>query len=139
MYRLEGGWVSAYEEIVKLQATISTQHFPNTTAVSSRLSSSRPTQKQQLINYATDCIKPAYFKQKFESDLQPIVTAFKYARYFDPAKVSELKPCATDMDQLKAFTFLSDKLEDFKKELPNYLAKVDGVSPDSRMVEDSQQ
>ncbi len=53
-YRLE--WdgslaFSAYEEIVKLQATISTQHFPNTTAVASRLSSSRPTQKQQLINY----------------------------------------------------------------------------------------
>ena len=90
MYRLEGGWVSAYEEIVKLQATISTQHFPNTTAVASRLSSSRPTQKQQLINYATDCIKPAitYFKQKFESDLQPIVTAFKYARYFDPVKLA---------------------------------------------------
>ena len=63
-YRLEGDGLlafSAYEEIVKLQATISAQNFPNTTAVANKLSSNRPTQKQQLINnyYATDCIKPA--------------------------------------------------------------------------------
>ena len=104
---------SAYEEIVKLQATISTQHFPNTTAVASKLSSNRPTRKQQLINYATDCINPAiaYYKQKFEGDLKPIVTAFKYARYFDPVKVSELCPCSADIEQLKAFPFLNDRLK----------------------------
>ena len=129
--------LSAYEEIVKLHATISTQHFLNTTAIASKLSSNRPTQKQQLINFATDCIKPAitYFKQKFESDLQPIVTAFKYARYFDPPKVSELNPSATDIDHLKAFPFLSNKLEDLKKELPSYLAKVDGLSPNIDKLE----
>ena len=49
---------------------------------------------------------------------------FKYARYFDPPKVSELNPSATDIDHLKAFPFLSNKLEDLKKELPSYLAKV---------------
>ena len=133
-YRLEGDEslaFSAYEEIVKLQATISAQNFPNITAVANKLSSNRPTQKQQLINYATECIKPAigYFKQKFEGDLKPIVTAFKYARYFDPAKVSELCPSSADIDQLKAFPFLNDKLEDLKVELPIYMAKADGVSP----------
>ena len=133
-YRLEGDGslaFSAYEEIVKLQATISAQNFPNTTAVANKLSSNRPTQKQQLINYATECIKPAivHFKQKFEGDLKPIVTGFKYARYFDPAKVSELCPSSADIDQLKAFPFLNDKLEDLKVELPIYMAKADGVSP----------
>ncbi len=133
-YRLEGDGslaFSAYEEIVKLQATISAQNFPNATAVANKLSSNRPTQKQQLINYATECIEPAivYFKQKFEGDLKPIVTAFKYARYFDPAKVSELCPSSADIDQLKAFPFLNNKLEDLKVELPIYMAKADGVSP----------
>ena len=77
--------------------------------------------KQQLINYATECIKPAitYFKQKFECDLKPIVTAFKYARYFDPMKITELKPCSTDVDNLKAFPFLSDRIEELKRELPS--------------------
>ena len=66
-----------------------------------------------------------YFKQKFECDLKPIVTAFKYAIYFDPMKITGLKPCSTDVDNLKAFPFLSDRIEDLKRELPSYLAKVD--------------
>ena len=60
---------------------------------------------------------------------------FKYARLFDPVKVSELNPCcSSDIDHLKAFPFLSDKLEDLKKELPSYLAKVDSILSAIRMV-----
>lgn len=131
-YNLEGDGplaLSAYEEIAKLNAVISTQHFPNTIAIATKLSSNVSARKQQLINYATECVKPAitYFKQKFECDLKPIVTAFKYARYFDPTKITELKPCSADVDNLKAFPFLSDRIQDLKRELPTYLAKVDGV------------
>lgn len=45
------------------------------------------------------------------SDLQPVL---KYARYFDPVKVSELCPCSTNI----AFPFLNGQLEDLKEELP---------------------
>lgn len=63
-YRLEGDGplaLNAYEEIAALHATISTQHFPNTNAVATKLSSNRPTSnKQQLISYATKCIKLSF-------------------------------------------------------------------------------
>ena len=55
-WRETGHWLLVLMK--KLQATISAQHFSNTTAVSGKLPSNRPTQKQQL-NFATDCIKPA--------------------------------------------------------------------------------
>ena len=42
-------------------------------------------------------------------------------------KISELNPCSSDIDHLKAFSFLSE-LEDLKKELPSYLAKVDSTA-----------
>ena len=69
-YRLKGDGLLAlavYEEIVTLYASISAQHFPKTLVVATKLSSST-TQKRQLFDYATDCIKPAiaYFKQKFD-------------------------------------------------------------------------
>jgi len=77
-----------------------------------KLSSNVSAHKQQLINHATECIKPAitYFNQKFECDLKPIVSAFKYARYFDPTKIMKLKPCSTDIDNMKVFHFLIDHI-----------------------------
>ena len=44
--------------------------------------------------------------------------------------MSELYPCSADINQLKAFPLLNDRLEDLKVELPSYLAKADGVSPE---------
>ena len=87
--------LGAHEEIAKLKAVISTQHSPNTIAIGTRLSLNVSAHEQQLINQATECIKPAitYFNQKCECDLQPIdITAFNYAWYFDPTKITELKP-----------------------------------------------
>ena len=77
--------------------------------------------------------KPAYsyFKQKFEVELKPIVEVFEYARFFDPAKVNELKPSSSDIDHLKVFPFLKDRLDALKGELPLYMAKADGVSQES--------
>ena len=140
-YNIEGDGplaLSTYEEIAKLKAVISTQHFPNTNGITTKPSYFQMYQlMKQLVNYATDCIKPAitYFNQKFECDLKPIVTAFKYARYFDPTKITELKPCSTDIDNLKAFPFLIDHIEDSKKEILSYLAKVDDVSSEVDKLE----
>ena len=94
-----GHLLSAHEEIAKLKAVISTQHFPNTKAIATKLPSNVSAHEQQLINYANECIEPAIM----------LVTDFKYARYFDPTKIMELKPCSTDIDNVKAFPFLIDR------------------------------
>ncbi len=133
-YRLEGDGpliFSAYEEINALTASISTQFYPNTIAVA-RKQSSNPVQQQQLIDYSKSCVQPAYsyFNVTFGHDLKQTVEAFKYARFFDPAKITGLKPFCNDNDQLKVFPFFNsdDKLDELKAELPTYLAKADGVS-----------
>ncbi len=35
---------------------------------------------------------------KFDIDLKETLEAFKFARYFDPCKVTELKPTYSDVD-----------------------------------------
>ena len=57
-YRLEGDGplvLSAYEEIAALRVAISNQYYPNTNAVATKLSSNRPTLKQQLLDYGKVC------------------------------------------------------------------------------------
>ena len=49
--------------------------------------------------------------------------------------MSELCPCFADINQLKAFPFLNDRLEDLNVELPSYLTKADGVSPEIDKLE----
>ena len=63
-------------------------------------------------------------------ELKPLVEIFKYAWFFDPAKVGELKPSSSDIDNLKVFPFLKDRLEELKRELPLYMEKADSVSPE---------
>lgn len=133
-YRLEGDGplvFSAYEEIATLRAGVTNEHYPNTNAIATKLSSTS-TQKQQLIHYGKTCVKPAYdyFQQKFDNDLKVAVSIFKYARYFDPGKIGELKPSSSDVDNLRVIPGLSSGavLVGLKSELPKYMAIADGVS-----------
>lgn len=96
-YTLEGDGnlvLTAYTEISKLYASISTAHYPNTCAIIRKQSGGNVQLEQQLIAYANSCVQPAYhyFRQKFEGDLAPALAAFKSARLFDPVKISELNP-----------------------------------------------
>lgn len=102
-YNLEGDGpllFKAYEVISLSALTVSTavKHYPNSKAVAKNLGSTT-SQQQVLLAYA---VKPAYsyFKLKLEVELKPIVEIFKYARFFDPAKVGELKPSSSDIDYL---------------------------------------
>ena len=112
---------------------ISTAYYPNVNAIARELSQGVVSHEQQLLSYAEHCVTPAYtyFKNKFGSDLKPIVDAFKAARFFNPYKMNELKPTAPDIDTLKAFPFLnSDQtMIDLKSELPRYMAAAEDVSP----------
>ena len=85
----------------------------------------------QLTNYAKACVKPAhdYFEKKFSNDLKEAVSAFQFARYFNPTKVVELQPTVSDLDNLLVFPFLNSHIIDqLKLELPKYLASAEDIS-----------
>ena len=133
-YNLEGDGplvLCAYEQISALFLHISTAYYPNVNALARELSQGVLSREQQLLAYARECVTPAYtyFKEKFENDLKPVLDAFKAARFFNPSKVNELKPTATDIDSLESFPFLKQQLSDLKLELPQYLAAAEDVSP----------
>ena len=77
-------------------------------------------------------MQPAYqyFETKFGTDLRVVVSAFKYAQYFDPSKINELKPCSSDIDNLRVLPFMDsdDIMDELKHELPTYMAIADGTS-----------
>ena len=126
--------LKAYEEISLLRSTISNEHYHNVLAVANEVAGGVPSHKNQLIAYAKACVKPAfdYFNSKFGTDLEKAVSAFKYARFFDPVKIVEIKPSASDIERLRIFPFLdSDSIIDgLKVELPKYLATAEDISPE---------
>ncbi len=133
-YKLEGDGpiaLVAYQQISLLYSHVSLEHFPNVNAVARSLANGNSTHERQLIDYAKAACVPAYayFKEKFDNDLRPIVLAFKSARYLSPSKVNELKPTANDMDSFAAFPFLNtEAINGLKSELPEYLAAAEDVS-----------
>ena len=122
-YSLEGDGplaLVAYQQISLLYSHVSLEHYPNVDAVTKLLASGNSTHEKQLIAYAKACSIPAYayFKEKFDNDLRPIVLAFKAARYLSPSKVNELKPTADDVNSFAAFPFLnSEAINGLKSEL----------------------
>jgi len=87
--------------------------------------------------YASECIKPAveYFKLKFETEVQQVLSAFKSVRLFNPMKVNDMHPSAADVDILKSFEFLDQTVDQLKGELPAYLVAADGVSQEADLLE----
>ena len=134
-YHMEGDGplvFSAYEEISTLRSTTSNPFYPNVRAVADELAGGVASLNNQLINYAKACVKPAYdyFNRKFGEDLEVAVSAFKFARFFSPAKVVELLPTGNDLDKLRIFPFLNSNIIDqLKLELPKYMAAAEDISP----------
>ncbi len=64
------------------------------------------------------------------SDLEVAVSAFQYARFFDPAKINELKPTSNDIEHLCALPFLDNNIiiNGLKAELTSYMAKADELT-----------
>ncbi len=63
------------------------------------------------------------------------VNVFKAAYHFNPAKVTDLQPDATVVDELKSFYFLEQAVPGLKKELLTYLAAAEGVSEGVELLE----
>ena len=134
-YSLEGDGPLAlvtYQSIRSFYAHIDSSHFPNVTAVAKQLAGGSTLHEQQLNAYARACIDPAYayFRAKFDNDLQPALQVFKAARYFSPVSTSELKPTTSDLDILQSLSFLtSGDITNLKAELLLYLAATEELSP----------
>ncbi len=135
-YFLEGdGPLSlyAYEKIKALYNCISVGHYPNSVAVAKKLAHGNPIVNNQLLTYAATCLIDAYtyFKRKFDSDLHNAMELFKVARYFSPAKVNELKPCASAIASFNICPFIDNTvIIKLQEELPTYLAAAEDVAGD---------
>lgn len=141
-YNLEGDGPLApvcYEILSSVRAAVQVKHWPNTQAIARKLALEfgSPALEQQLMAYALACVQPGftYFENKFWSELRSSVDAFKAARLFHPAKVADLKPDATMVEELKCFFFLEQAVPDLKKELATYLAAAEGVSESVELLQ----
>ena len=110
-YDLEGDGplaLRAYQHLRTVESSIANAYYPNVIAVSRLLSQGNVPVQQQWINYATQCIRPAYqyYQDKFNrGPLQPLVTIFKSRGLFDPVKVKEMQPDAAAVDTLRCVPF----------------------------------
>ena len=116
---------------------MSTQHYPNVAAVAKAKVNGNASHEQQLLDYSTACVQPAYdyFYFKFNNDLKSVLDAFNAARLFSPFKFHKLKPSATDFD-CQAFPFLSSQetIDGLKMEMPMYMAPSEDVSTEIDLI-----
>ena len=125
-----------YEVIFSLSAAIhmTNPHYPNLQSISGKLSGGNSQLQHQLIQYDSACVQPAilYFKECLDGCMTDPLSAFKAAHLFSPQKISKMKPDSAVIDSLAVFPFLSAKstLCSLKEELPEYVAKVEDVSPE---------
>ena len=118
-------------------AAITSQYYPNVQAVSRALFPSNPTHQQTMLEYAISCLQPGiqYFEERYGNDALYPVNVFKLARLFNHTKVHELKPITADIDELSAFPFLTEELDQLKDELPTYVASPAGVDSSMDFLE----
>ena len=134
-YNLEGdGYLAleVYERLSTLYIAITSKHMPNVKVMDKAEAGGNSSHEQRLLDYAEVCVTPAYdyFKAKFDHDLKPALMAFKSAHFFSPSKINTIRPSPSDINDLSVLPFLSSPvIEELKKELPDYLAQAEDVSP----------
>ena len=115
--------LSCYKQILKIHAAIQCGHYPNVQAICS----------QEFLRLASvawlfNCVCPTRVglfsgkAMKWLSESNGSNQGSKAA-----SKVNEMKPMATDVNDLWAFPFLEEHLNGLKAELPTYLALATGV------------
>ena len=50
--------------------------------------------------------------------------AFKVAKFFSPSKINKTQPVAIDIDQLQAFLFLLNDIDQLKADIPSHAMDV---------------
>ncbi|PFX19546.1 hypothetical protein AWC38_SpisGene16042 [Stylophora pistillata] len=143
IYDLEGDGplaLRAHQHLRTVESSIANAYYPNVIAVSRLLSQGNVPVQQQWINYATQCIRPAYqyYQDKFNhGPLQPLVTIFKSCRLFDPVKVKEMQPDAAAVHTLRCVPiFHADNvIQPLQGELATYQALTDDVAVEINVLE----
>ena len=89
--------------------SIQTSHFPNFTAISTKLSAGNHHLGQQFLQYGRSCIQPGlhYFLNRFRGDLNSSIAAFKAARLIILQKITEMQLVVSAIDALTSFSFPS--------------------------------
>ena len=136
-YKLEGDGalcLEAYEVIASLRNFVEAEpmHLPSTAAVAQRLGGLDAQAVHVWMQFGLQCLPDAkrYFQDRFGPGgaLHPLVEAFRAARLCNPSKVAEMMPVAADVDDLKAFPFITPAdVDQMKEELPQYLAAIEDV------------
>lgn len=123
--------LKCYEVIDRVRQSMLTANIPNVRALSQKLTRqphSHPLH-EQWVDYARDCVRSGieYFNWQLSNSPLEI---FKACRLFSLQQVATMHPTATSLDQsLSNIPFLTHaEIEDLKKELPDYLARVADLS-----------
>ena len=138
-YLLEGDGsllFSCYEMLQSLATTFSQEHRPNLRALARTFADENTTlNARQLERDTMEGAKPAimWFLQKFNVDIDPIVSAFRRARMFDPVIAQGLNITPDVVRGLSCFPFLAGEgvLQGLEDELPAYLAAIVDVHLES--------
>ena len=141
-YVLEGGGplvLRCYEVIDRVRQSIVTENVPNVRALSEKLTRqprSHP-HHEQWVDYARDCVRSGidYFNCH---SLKVPLEIFKTCCLFSPHQVGTMRPTAASLDQTLSTTvpFITQaEIEDLKKELPHYIARVADLSAEFDPVE----
>lgn len=132
-YYLEGDGplvFTCYERLSALSHAIAIDSWANLQAQSRHHANGNIPLYNQLVRQGKTCIDPGFrfYQQKFSVQFRDTVRAFKAARLCCPTQVQQLHPTAASVQELKLFGFFSDaEIAELVKELPLYLAVVDGV------------
>ena len=136
-YVLEGDGplvLSCYEVVDRVRQSVVTENIPNVRALSEKLTRkprSHP-HHEQWVDYARSCVVSGidYFNWQLSNSLKVPLEIFKACRLFSPQQVGTMRPTAISLDQsLSTVPFITQaEIEDLKKELPDYLARVADLS-----------
>ena len=133
--------LKCYEVIERVRQSVLSENIANVRAISEKLTRqprSHPLH-EQWVDYARECVRSGidYFNQQLSNSLKVPLEIFKACRLFSPQQVATMRPTATSLDQsLSTVPFMNQlEIEDLKKELPDYLARVADLSEEFDPVE----
>ena len=132
-YNLEGDGplaLTCYEAISALNVDARQAQYPNLEAVAHNVASDHDNE-DELIQYAKSCVQPGltYYFNQLATSMKGPLEAFKAARLFSPAKLQQMKPAISYLDNLSIFPFLSPQIPTLKEEFPLYVAASEDIDP----------
>ena len=131
-YLLEGDGPLIFNTYQRLQEVLNAcmaVHQPNVHAVATSIADGGEGNVENLKRWARARVQPgiSWFMHKFNVELEPMLQAFKFAKFFRPFQVQSLHVDAMAVEELRRFPFIDHPtVAALQGELPTYLAACDG-------------